>query len=223
MNMVRLIAWREYVENVRTKGFWVTILIFPLIFIVMYFLMSALSRATPTRYYILIDQSGQYEQAVEIAIEREHQRRILQSFVTYLLDNRKESDLELTAANANTAADRLIDDVDADEVSALNEWLDSGGLEFALIMASPYLVAEAPPLEQPSLQFIAASIPDEVDTSASTDDIIAAIRNSYTWMDNTPHCSSCRRRATSSDGQSAVLLSRGRHRLLHWHPTLWPH
>ena len=176
MNMIRLIAWREYMENVRTKGFWVTILIFPLIFILMYFLMSALSRATPTRYYILIDQSGQYEQAVETAIEREHQRRILQSFVTYLLDNRKESDLELTAANANTAADRLIDDVDADEVSALTEWLDSGGLEFALIMASPYLVADAPPFEPPSQQFIAASIPDEVDTSASTDDIIAALR-----------------------------------------------
>lgn len=151
MNMVWLIAWREYVENVRTKSFWVTILIFPLIFIVMYFLMSALSRATPTRYYILIDQSGQYEQAVEIAIEREHQRRILQSFVTYLLDNRKESDLELTAANANTAADRLMDDVDADEVSALNEWLDSGGLEFALIMASPYLVTDALPYQMKSI------------------------------------------------------------------------
>ena len=176
MNMIRLIAWREYMENVRTKGFWVTILIFPLIFIVMYFLMSALSRATPTRYYILIDQSGEYEQAVETAIAREHQRRILQSFVTYLLDNRKQSDLELTTANANTAADRLIDDVDADEVSALTEWLDSGGLEFALIMASPYLVADAPPFEPPSRQFIAASIPDEVDTSASTDDIIAALR-----------------------------------------------
>ena len=33
MNMIRLIAWREYMENVRTKGFWVTILIIPVIFI----------------------------------------------------------------------------------------------------------------------------------------------------------------------------------------------
>ena len=47
MNMIRLIAWREYMENVRTKGFWVTILIIPLIFIGMYFLQSALSNATP--------------------------------------------------------------------------------------------------------------------------------------------------------------------------------
>lgn len=176
MNMIRLIAWREYMENVKTKGFWITILIFPVIFASMYFLMTALSRATPTRYYILIDQTGRYEQAVNTAIEREHQRRILQSFVTYLLDNRKDSDLELTAANATSVADQLVDDVDADEVSALNEWLDSGGLDFALIMASPYLIEDAPPFEQPSQQFIAASIPAEVDINASPDEIVSALR-----------------------------------------------
>jgi ABC-2 type transport system permease protein len=176
MNMIRLTAWREYIENVKTKGFWVTILIFPVIFASMYFLMTALSRATPTRYYILIDQSGRYEQAVDTAIDREHQRRILQSFVSYLLDNRKDSDLELTTANATSAADQLVDDVDADEVSALNDWLDIGGLDFALVMASPYLVAGAPPFEQPSQQFIAAAIPPEVDINASPSEIVAALR-----------------------------------------------
>ncbi len=42
MNMVRLIAWREYMDNVKTKGFWISILIFPLIFAAMYFLQSEL-------------------------------------------------------------------------------------------------------------------------------------------------------------------------------------
>ena len=56
MNMIRLIAWREYMENVKTKGFWAGILIFPIIFTAVYFLQTTLSNATPTRYYILVDQ-----------------------------------------------------------------------------------------------------------------------------------------------------------------------
>ena len=122
-----------------TKAFWLTILIIPLILLGMYFLQSALSRATPVRHFIVIDQSGWYEEAVSIAVEREHQRLILTDFVEYLIENRRESNLEASPANATNAANQLIDDVDANEVAALDEWLDSGGLNFALAMATPYL------------------------------------------------------------------------------------
>ncbi|NKB34893.1 MAG: hypothetical protein GKR91_17495 [Pseudomonadales bacterium] len=174
--MIQLIAYREYQENVKTKGFWVTILIFPVIFIGMYFLQTALSNATPTRYYLLIDQSGRYEEAVDVAIDREHQRRILQDFVTYMLDYRVDVELDLTAANPNTAIDQLIDDVDADEVAALDEWLESGGLNFALTMASPNLEEDAPPYEQPEPQFIQADLPPSVNINAPPDEIIAQLR-----------------------------------------------
>ncbi len=176
ITMVRLIAWREYVESVWTKGFWVTILIIPVILIGIYFLLVALNNATPTRYYILIDQSGQYEIAVDVAIEREHQRRILQEFVSYLLDHRLESDLGFTAANADNAASQLIDDVDADKVAALDEWLDSGGLNFALTMASPYLAEERPDFVPPEQQFVAADLPAGVDTDATPKEIVDALR-----------------------------------------------
>lgn len=176
MKMIRLIAWREYMENVRTKGFWVGILLFPVMLIGIVFLQTALSRATPTRYYLLIDQSGQYEQAVATAIEREHQRRLLQDFVTYLLENRKEVNLEQTPVNANSAVDTLIEDVDADEVAALDQWLDAGGLNFALTMASPYLREDAPPFVAPEHQFIAAPLPAGVNPNASPADIVAELR-----------------------------------------------
>lgn len=176
MKMIQLIALREYMENVRTKGFWVGILIFPIILTAMYFLQTALQRSTPTRYYLLIDQSGQYEEAVATAIDREHQSRLLQEFVTYLLDNRREVNLERTAANASSAVDELIDDVDADEVAALDKWLDAGGLDFALNMASPYLREDAPPFVPPENQFIAATPPAGVDVSADSETIIAALR-----------------------------------------------
>lgn len=176
MRMIWLIASREYLENVRTKGFWITILIFPVIFIGIYFLQTVLSDATPTRYYLLIDQSGKYEQAVDVAIERNHQRRVLQTFVQYLLDNRVETDFELTAANASSAADQFVDDVDANQVAALDDWLSNGGLDFALVMATPYLKPDSPPFEQPENQFIFADLPSEVDTSAAPADIVEDLR-----------------------------------------------
>ena len=176
MNMIRLIAWREYMENVKTKGFWAGILIFPVIFTVMYFLQTTLSNSTPTRYYIFIDQSGEYGEAVETAIEREHQRRILGEFVSYLMDNRRETNLELSAAAGTNAAEQLIDSADADEVAALDEWLESGGLNFALTMASPALKEDLEPFEQPSRQFIAADLPEGIDSSADPEEIAQALR-----------------------------------------------
>lgn len=174
--MITLIARREYAENVKTKGFWLTIAIFPIIFAGMYFLQTALSDATPIRYYILVDQSGEYEDAVATAIEREHQRRILQDFVSYLLDHRKDSDLEMTSANASGSIDQLVDDVDADEVAALNEWIDNGGLDYALLMASPYLEEDAPPYEAPGPQFIEAELPASIDRNGPVSDIVNGLR-----------------------------------------------
>lgn len=176
MNIIKLIALREYMENVRTKGFWLTILIVPLMIAGMIFIQITLQNATPTRFYMLIDQSGQYEEAVATAIEREHQRRILQEFVEYLLDHRLESDFELTGASTGNAVDQMVDDVDADEVAALEQWLDNGGLEFALTMASPYLEAERPDFEIPEPQFIEAPLPGTVDPTAPAEEIVDALR-----------------------------------------------
>lgn len=184
--MIRLIALREYLENVQTKGFWLTILIFPVILIGMLFLQEFLSEATPSRYFVLIDQSGQYEGAVELAIEREHQRRILQEFVAYLLEHREEADLEATAANATSAADQFVDDVDADEVAALDEWINSGGLDFALTMAAPYLDDEAPPFQIPESQFIELAPPEDVDASAEPERIVEQMRPYLTGQRNVP-------------------------------------
>jgi ABC-2 type transport system permease protein len=180
MKMIGLIARREYAENVKTKGFWLTVAIFPIIIVGMLFLQTLLSDATPTRFYLVIDESGNYSDAVSTAIEREHQRRILQAFVTYLLEHRIEGDLETTAANASSNVDQMIDDVDADEVSALNEWIDNGGLDYALLMASPYLEADAPPFEPPEPQFVAAEMPGDVDPGASQQEIVAALRPYFT-------------------------------------------
>jgi ABC-2 type transport system permease protein len=176
MSVIRLIAWREYLENVRTKGFWLGILLLPLMVIGVFLIQSTLSESSPTRYYLFVDQSGQYRDTVESAIELEHQRQVLQAFVNYLLDYRKEGDLELTAANASSAADQLVDDVGADEASALNQWIENGGLDFALTMASPYLKEDAPLFESPERSFIEAPLPEGIDPTGTPRSLVEQLR-----------------------------------------------
>jgi ABC-2 type transport system permease protein len=176
MKMIWLIAAREYAENVKTKGFWIGILLFPMILVAVFFFQSMLAESAPTRHYILIDQSGQYAPAVEAAIRQEHQRRILQEFVAYVIEHSKEANPEQTVANADAQIDQLINDVDAGEVTALDQWLDSGGLNFALTLATPYLREDAPPFVEPREQFIQAPLPEGVDASASAEVIIEQMR-----------------------------------------------
>ena len=176
MNIIRLIAWREYMENVRTRGFWIGILVLPVLLVGIFLIQSRLANVSPTRHFLLIDQTGRYAAAVQAAIDLEHQREILQAFVSYLLEHRREQDLERTSATAATAADELIEDVDSDEVAALNQWLENGGLDVALAMVSPYLEPDAPAFELPRRRFVAAELPGDVDPGADPANLIASLR-----------------------------------------------
>lgn len=176
MRVTLLIASREYLENVKTKGFWLGVLLVPVIFFGIFYLSSSLATATPTRYFVLVDQSGQYESAVDAAIQREHQRRVMQDFMAYLQENRKQTAGTTLPQTSNSRLNELIDDFGNDEVSALDGWVEGGGLDMALQMARPYLRDDAPPFEEPRPQFIQANLPATVDATASPEDVVEAMR-----------------------------------------------
>ena len=197
MRVIVLIAIREYLENIKTKGFWLGVLLFPVIFIAIFFFSNKLASSAPIRHYLLIDQSGQYAEAVESAIVREHQRRVLQEFASYLQENRKDLDLERTpVADSSSQVDQLIDNVGNDELAALDEWLASGGLNVAVSMMSGSLRENAPAFIEPRQQFIAAALPADVDVDADPELIIQQLRPYLTGE-----------RSMTIDGQSASLFA----------------
>ena len=176
MKMILLIALREYGENVKTKGFWAGILLFPLILIGVFFFQTLLAESTPSRYYLLVDQSGRYGSAVDAAIRQEHQRRILQAFVSYVLENRRDQPLTQMPGQANEQIDQLIDDVGVDEVAAVDQWLESGGIDFLLTLAAPVLRENAPPFDPPREQFLQAESPVDIPDDASPEEIVERLR-----------------------------------------------
>lgn len=72
-----LVASRDYVENLKTKGFWIGIILVPVLIIVSVLAPALLSRAKDVRRYAVLDQSGWLLQAVEERAVGDDARRLL--------------------------------------------------------------------------------------------------------------------------------------------------
>jgi len=65
MNKAFLVALREYMENLRTKAFWIGILAFPVILALMIIVPILLEKEKDVRHYAVYDKSGFLLDAVE--------------------------------------------------------------------------------------------------------------------------------------------------------------
>lgn len=65
MHSILLVAQREFVENARTKSFWIGILIFPVILGLFFVVPTLLERTKGARRYAVIDRSGWLLEAVD--------------------------------------------------------------------------------------------------------------------------------------------------------------
>ena len=84
MRCALIIALREYAENARTKGFWISLFLFPtFLFLCLQVPLWLAQKATPVRYFVLLDQSGQFEAVIESRLERAHQQRVLEELKQY--------------------------------------------------------------------------------------------------------------------------------------------
>ena len=73
MKYAFLVALHEYVENAKTKGFWIGMFMLPtLIFISVKGTVYLETKGTPQRHYVVVDQSGQFAGIVNSALEKKH-------------------------------------------------------------------------------------------------------------------------------------------------------
>ena len=77
MRRLFLVAQREYLQNVRTKGFWFGILFFPVMLTAFIAVPQLLERAKSVRRYAVIDESGWLLRAVNDRIAANDLRRVL--------------------------------------------------------------------------------------------------------------------------------------------------
>jgi ABC-2 type transport system permease protein len=137
MSRALLIAAREYRQIAATRGFWVMLLMIPLIIAVSQF-AGRMVGPQGNVAYVLVDASGQYAPAIQHRLEVAYQREVLGDLATYAQKWKVGS----TAPGAVWASGpRWFSDADAEAFIA------QGGLPAALRQITPRLPADAPPFK----------------------------------------------------------------------------
>lgn len=161
MKYVFLIAWREYAENAKTKGFWLGILLVPLIiFGSIQIPIWLQKKGTPTRYYVLVDQSETLAPVIESRLERAQQRRVFDALSDYA---RKNTTSEVSTNKFNPPS--------------LEQFTAPGGGEAAYLQKlQPHLKPGVPAFKSPRPDFQRAPIPSGLRADSDFETIVERLR-----------------------------------------------
>lgn len=77
MNRTLLVAYREYLENVRTKGFWIGIAMMPIVLIVATAVPILVETTKDAKRYAVIDHTGHLAQPLQEIIDRDDFRQFV--------------------------------------------------------------------------------------------------------------------------------------------------
>ena len=140
MKYALLVAWREFIEGAKAKGFWLGILMMPAM---LFFSIQAPiwleQKATPVRYYVLVDQSGSFAPVVEAALDKAYQRQVFESLNEYARKNAASPDSPAMAGQAPGPSDP-----EEDNPRSVENFISSGGKEQFLKQLQPRLKPNAP-------------------------------------------------------------------------------
>ena len=164
MKYAWLVAWREFSESAKTKGFWIGIFTFPLIiFLSIQTPIWLEKKATPVRYYVLVDQSSNLVDAVETKLEREYQQDVLGALKDYA---RKYS---------NTAAQSNNTDV-LKKLGSIDSFQAAGGKDAFLAQLKPNLKPDAPAFKDPRRAFQSVKLPAEINPQAEISELADSLK-----------------------------------------------
>ena len=157
MKYTWLVAWREYAENAKTKGFWLGMLLVPaIIFFSAQVPIWLQKKGTPVRHYVLVDQSDTLAAVVEARLERAHQKRVLGELTDYV---RKHG----TATNAAP-------------MPSLDQFMSQGGATNYLEKLQSRLKPGAPPFKPPRRDFQSAPLPAGLSKDANFATLVEKLR-----------------------------------------------
>lgn len=186
MNNAIHIATREYAENARTKGFWINMLMFPIILLLSVKVPKLLEeKAKPIRQFALVDQSGQLGDIVRDAVERDYTRLVMEKLGTYGQKYAKEkpeisADMLEQMPQPGDMQSRIEEMMDYNE-DLLQQMMSPEGIEAQLALLKPTLLEDAPEFTLPRRRYdeidLAGLVPGDLDlATAEPEDIVRALR-----------------------------------------------
>ncbi|HWX22074.1 MAG TPA: ABC transporter permease [Candidatus Binatia bacterium] len=151
MKYAFLVAWREYAESAKTKGFWISLFMFPaILFLSVQVPIFLHEKGTPTRYFVLVDQSGDFEAVLSETLDASYQKQLFGALKDYARKN-----------SAKPGGDQATGD---DTPQSVKAFLKNGGQEPFLKSLQPWLKPNAPAFKAPRRDLVRAPLPPGLDS-----------------------------------------------------------
>jgi len=167
MKYAMLVAWREYAENAKTKGFWIGILMLPtILFLSIQTPIWLDKKGTPTRHYLLVDQSGSFETVVASAMEKNYQKKVIEALKEYARKNCVGSDLN----------PGQLQQMDENKPQTIETFLSLGGQQHFVEELKTSLKPGAPAFAPPRRLFQRAQLPSGLAAGADIDTLARALK-----------------------------------------------
>ncbi len=180
MRYVVLVALREFLENVKTKGFWLGIFVVPLLATLGVTVGNLVESTKPTRDFVLVDRSGAFAGAVERALDKIHQAEVLEALGDYIQRHADPSELtglvERAAELGSSGSEELLGKFASADERALDWFLEQGGAQSLLALLAEVLDPNAPPFEEPKRSFRRVELPSGIDPRADFAGIATALK-----------------------------------------------
>ena len=169
MKFAWLVARREYIENARTKGFWIGILLFPtILFLMVQVPVWLATKAAPIRHYVLVDQSGELAPLVESALEMDYQKQVLGALNDYA---RRNSTMAFGADAPSWLAE-----LGGANPQSVETFMSRGGEDYYLEKLKPALKPDAPPFKEPRRLFTPVNLPNGFDTNSDLETLVQDLK-----------------------------------------------
>ncbi|MEO0695018.1 MAG: ABC transporter permease [Pseudomonadota bacterium] len=150
-----LIAWREYKQYVFSRGFILFLVLLPLLVVFGGAAFALIERSKPVRNFVVVDQTGDYSDAIASALDRQHTRTILGAWNFYI---------EAAIDRERHSTDDLPYPFDTSAVSnrRVRDFEEAGGVEAANRAVQPFLANTGLTFPVPKRNFEMLPVIDEI-------------------------------------------------------------
>jgi len=182
MKFALLVAWREYAENAKTRGFWISLLLTPLLLFLSVKVPILLEqKATPVKRFVLVDQAGTFAPVIRTRLAADYQERLLTAL--------REHAHRYAPGATGTGIDTM----------SAAEFAKRGGKEAMLAALTPYLKTNAPAFHEPRRLFEEVDLPLGLDAKGSLDGLAEGLK---------PYLRGEKKLAEDHDLSAAILIPR---------------
>ena len=170
MSDILIIARREFLQYIRTRGFILTLFFIPAWFVLGGVLHHVANETKSLRYIAVVDETGRFGGAIDRALAAEAQRAAFQAIAAWANAN---ADRALLARQSPDLADLL--SRDASEPATIARFSDAGGSAGLLALIQPLLRSGAAPFVAPLADLQRIDLPPNLVAAAKAHDRTALL------------------------------------------------